>query len=402
MTLESFASILFWPATAANAVMLLGTAGNVFSAPRLEGRSGVPGASALPGRPKVSLLIPARDEETNLAVLLPLLKGIDYPHLEILILDDQSSDGTARLAASGPARLIQGSPPPEGWLGKNWACSQLAGHARGDILIFCDADVRIGPGAVAATVAMMESRGLDALTCLPRQILGTWSEKAVIPILLFMPLLGFLPLALVSRLSHPALSLGCGQWFAFRRNAYVRLGGHAPVRREIVEDMVLGRLVKQAGMKLGALISTRHLATRMYGDFPSLWRGFGKNLAFLTGTGWLKPACLSAGFLLIHVLPWSLSLAGFTYWLLPLGLWMGSRLLAAAAFREPPAGWLWSAAGTLLIPAIAARSWWGYRRRSVRWKGRRLDAAFGTAAGYGTGSGPAMARSAGKIAEGKL
>src|SRR5690606_26264663 len=90
MTLESLASILFWPSTAANAAMLLGTAGNFFSAPRLEGRSGGPGAPVRPGRPKVSLLIPARDEEANLGVLLPLLKSMEYPDLEILILDDQS------------------------------------------------------------------------------------------------------------------------------------------------------------------------------------------------------------------------------------------------------------------------------------------------------------------------
>jgi chlorobactene glucosyltransferase len=372
--------------------MCLGTAFNAWTAPRLEdGRAGrrretpADASSGDPSLPKVSLLIPARDEAENLAILLPMLSRIDYPGLEILVLDDGSTDGTAGRvrAGAGPARLLPGRPLPPGWLGKNWACAQLARAATGDILLFCDADVRMLPGAVAATVERMRGEGLAAFTCLPRQELATWPERAVIPLVMTMPVLAFLPLVLIPRHPMPALSIGCGQWFAFTRAAYRDVGGHAAVRREIVEDLALARRVKEKGMALGAALSTRLVSTRMYRDLPSLWSGFAKNLAVLTGTGWIRPPLVLGAFAVSQVLPWAMALAGGRAWLLPGLLWLAARLLAARTAREPAFGWLWSPVGSLLAAALAVRSWAGYRRRDVTWKGRNLEAAFGPDAAMG-------------------
>jgi phytoene desaturase len=393
MTLPGLAlQILFGCVLGTTLLMVAGTIYNLLTAPRLDRHAGdgTPAEGSREWPLRVSLLVPARNEADNLRILLPLLKEVSYPELEILILDDGSADATASLiaGAGGRIRLIDGMPLPKGWLGKNWACWQLAAEARGEILIFCDADVRVEPRAVAATVAMMRSLRLDALTCLPRQLLGTWSEKAVIPLLLFMPLLAFLPMALISRRPFPALSMGCGQWFAFTRSAYDAIKGHSAVRSLIVEDMALGRLVKAKGLVLGAALSPRLLATRMYADFPSLWAGFSKNLAFLTGTGWLRATAALAAFAAVNILPWLLPLLGFRAWLAPLALWLAVRLLAAAAFREPWTAWLWSPVGALVIPAMAARSWLGYRRGDVRWKGRVLGAAFAKEAEADGGDGP--------------
>ncbi|MDB5104369.1 MAG: putative glycosyltransferase [Fibrobacteres bacterium] len=365
-------SILLGLSSLSAVAMLAGAIYNALTAPRLEsGGKSIPRAC-----PRVSLLIPARNEEANLGILLPLLARLEWPGLEILILDDQSSDGTPRIAGLGPGRLLAGRPLPQGWIGKNWACHQLAEEASGDILIFCDADVRPRSDAVFATVSLMESGGLDALTCLPRQILGTWSEKAVIPHLLSAPLFGFLPMALVSRLPVPALSMGCGQWFAFTRAAYAGCGGHAGVRREVVEDMALARRVKAHGMILGASFSTRCLSTRMYRDLPGLWSGFSKNMVYFTGTGLLRPPIALAAFLIVNVLPWVMPLCGHGPWLVPLAFWAAARLLTARVVREPFSAWFWSPLGTLLVPSLAARSWWLYRTRSVAWKDRILSAAF--------------------------
>ena len=267
--------LLFWTVTALTAVMLLGTVYNFFTAPNLDN------AVTPVNFPRVSLLIPARNEEENMRTLLPLLAEIQYPNLEILILDDASEDATALLASSpaSTATLLRGKPLPNDWLGKNWACAQLAKQSTGDILIFCDADVSMGPRSVMATVGMMQSDDLDALTCLPRQTMGTWAEKAVLPVLLFLPVMGFVPIAYVSKLSMPTLSLGCGQWFAFRRSAYDKLGTHEAVKDVIVEDMALGRLVKQKGLVLGVAISPKYVSTRMYRSFRTVWAGFSKNLA---------------------------------------------------------------------------------------------------------------------------
>lgn len=365
-------ALLFWSITALTAVMLLGTLYNFFTAPNLEN------AHPPVTFPRVSLLIPARNEEENMRTLLPLLAEINYPNLEILILDDASEDATAALAVApgSAATLLSGKPLPQGWLGKNWACAQLAEHSTGDILIFCDADVSMSPESVTATVGMMQSDALDALTCLPRQTMGTWAEKAVLPVLLFLPVMGFVPIAFISKLSMPILSLGCGQWFAFTRSAYDHLGRHAAVKDVIVEDMALGRLVKQKGLVLGVAISPKYVSTRMYRNFQTVWAGFSKNLAYLTGTGWLRPPLVLTAFLALHALPLIMVLAGYHAWILPLAFWLTSRLLTAVAFRESWTGWIWSPIGVLLIPMMGIRSWWGYRRRSVTWKGRTLNAAF--------------------------
>jgi chlorobactene glucosyltransferase len=371
-------------ATAADGLMVLGAIYNSATAPRLEGREaeGKAGPS-----PKVSLLIPARDEEENLSLLMPMLAALDWPALEILILNDESRDGTARIAASGRARLIDGRPLPAGWLGKNWACQQLAEEATGDILVFCDADVRPAPGAIAATVGCMRAFRADAATGLPRQITGTWSEKAVLPVLLGLPLMGFLPLAQVPRLRSPLVSIGCGQWFAFTRAAYEALGGHAAVRREVVEDLALGRRVKEAGFTLVAFLSTRLIATRMYTGFGSLWRGFSKNMVVLTGTGFLRPPAVLAAFALANLAPWLMPLCGYRAWLIPLALWGIARWLTARALGEARWAWAWSPVGAALIPCIAARSWWLHRSRAAHWKGRVLTAAFNGRAPAGAGAG---------------
>jgi chlorobactene glucosyltransferase len=224
----------------------------------------------------------------------------------------------------------------------------------------------------------MRAYRADAATCLPRQIMGTWSEKAVLPVLLGLPLMGFLPLSQVPRLRSPLVSIGCGQWFAFTRAAYDAMGGHAAVRREVVEDLALGRRVKEAGFTLVALLSTRLVATRMYVDFASLWRGFSKNMVVLTGTGFLRPPVVLAAFALANLAPFIMPLLGYRAWLVPLALWWIARWLTARAMAEPLWAWLWSPLGAALIPCLAAHSWWLHRARAAHWKGRVLTAAFGT------------------------
>ncbi len=363
------------------------TAWNLLRAPRLER------ARAPIRRRAVSILVPARDEERNLGALLALLLAETWEDLEILVLDDGSRDGTAAIASAaaevsasaGPeaprVRLLAGEPVAPGWLGKSWACAQLAAAARGEVLIFCDADARPQPGAVAATLGLMEELGADALSCLPRQELGSWGEKALVPLVLHLPVIGMLPLPLVHRRPEPSLSLGVGQWFAFGRDAYRRCGGHAAVRDALAEDVALARRLKLAGCKTAVALSTRLVSVRMYRGFAEAWEGFGKNLVVLTGSGWLRPAAVLAFFLLAYVAPWAMAAAvpaglASPAWLLPAALLLGQRLAVAATFREPPLSWLWHVPGSLLVAALALRSRAGFRKGSLRWKGRVLTAAM--------------------------
>jgi chlorobactene glucosyltransferase len=351
---------------------------NLAAAPRAE-RLPKPAPGAR--RPRVSLLVPCRNEAVTLPILAEHLAALRYPDLEIALLDDASTDATARelellvwqaRAAGLNARWIEGRPLPAGWFGKSWACRQLADAATGEIFIFCDADARPAPEAVERTVAVFERYGTGAATFMPRQVLGSWAEKAVLPVLLHVSLICFLPIALVPRLSWRKLGVANGQWLAFRRAAYETLGGHGSVRGEIVEDLALAQRVQTLGLGLTVALAPRTLEVRMYRNAREVWEGFGKNLFILTGGSFWKAPAPAALFALIHILPWALFPFAPALWATPLLLLVLNRLLVAAALREPWSAIFWHIPGAHLVPANAARSLRDYRRKRLIWKGRTL------------------------------
>jgi glycosyltransferase involved in cell wall biosynthesis len=344
---------------------------NLATAPRLE-RAGEPREL-----PLVSVLVPARDEAANLRAHLPLLLASDYSRLEIVVLDDRSGDGTAAVAAElarlhpGRLRVVEGAPLRAGWLGKNWACDQLAREARGDVLLFCDADVAAGPLAVARTLALMQRMGADALTALSRHRFGTLAEAAAVPLIAQLPVAAMLPLWLVPRTAAPSLSMGNGQWLAFTRDAYDRVGGHAAVRGEVLEDVHLARAVKRAGLRLAAALATEDLSVRMYGGWAEVRRGFGKNVHALLGGRLATFAAGTLVFALGAVYPWLAAPRGTPLALGALGLLAALRIAAARLFRHPWRAVALHPLGALLALRIAAVS---YRtRRRVEWRGRTIS-----------------------------
>ena len=236
----------------------------------------------------VSVLVPARDEAHRIGGLLATLPR----DVEVLVLDDASTDGTADLVRAAGFRVLDGAPLPAGWLGTPGACQQLADAATGDVLVFVDADVTLAPGAVAATVAALD--GLDLVSPYPRQE-ASGAARLVQPLLQWS-ILTFLP-AGGTRSSRPALSAANGQLLAVRRAAYDRAGGHAAVRDEVVEDVALLRAVKRAGGRGGVVDGTSLATTRMYDDWHELVAGYTKSLHTV-------PAVVPAGLLVLYVLPW--------------------------------------------------------------------------------------------------
>ncbi len=332
--------------------------------------------------PKVSLLVPARNEAHNVPILAAHFEKLEYPNLEIILLDDASDDGTGAAlgdlvnlpALRGRARSLRGAELPTGWLGKNWACHQLAQTSSGDVLIFCDADARPGPQAVTRTVALLEHYGVGCATLMPRQVLGSWAERAVIPVLLHISLFCFLPIALVPRLRWKRLGVGNGQWLSFRRSAYAAVGGHAGVRDKVVEDIALAQRAQTHGNGLVVGLATDTLAVRMYRNFREVWDGFGKNVFVLTGgTLWQTPF-FGLFFALIHILPWLLFLLHPQLWGLPLALLLVCRVLTARALGEPLGAIAGQVAGSILVPLIVARSLFDFRFHRLQWKGRILNA----------------------------
>ncbi len=335
--------------------------------------------------PRVSVLIPARDEAAVIGATVRALlsqKGVEF---ELIILDDHSSDGTAaaaQAAAAGDPRLrvIGGADLPAGWLGKNWACYQLAEAASAPILIFTDADVRWEPGALAALVAELERSGADLLTVWPTQTTITWGERLVVP-LMALVILGYLPALLVHHTRWPAFAAANGQCLAFRRAAYTAVGGHAAVRGSIIEDIALARRAKARGLRLRMVDGAGLIGCRMYTDWPSVRDGYAKNIlagyggrvSFLllaTAFHWLifllPPAWLVAG-AFIPQAGWPLAP------LLLTTLGIATRALTAAVTRQRPLDALLMPLSVILMTRIAAQAiFWQQRYGGPRWKGRTI------------------------------
>lgn len=232
-------------------------------------------------KPKVSLLIPARNEAATLPETLP--RVLQQPEaLEILVLDDQSNDGTGEVLASfaaQDARLkpLQGKPLPLGWSGKNWACQQLAETARGEILIFTDADVLWRESTLAALLTFRESHHAEFVSVWPRQLTRSFWERVTVP-LVDMILLGWLPYWAVRRLPFAAFSAGNGQLMLWTRRAYTTVGTHAAFRNEVLEDVRMAQRAKACGLNVALALGGSVLGVRMYQNPRAMLEGFSKNV----------------------------------------------------------------------------------------------------------------------------
>jgi len=232
--------------------------------------------------PKVTILVPARNEEKNIAGCIRSLLAQDYPSFEVLALDDQSRDGTRsileRVANTQPKlKVLVGSPPPEGWLGKSWACVQLAQQAQGDLLFFTDADTLHQPQMLRAAVTALIGEQADLLTGFPRQEVHTWGEWLLVPFFSWA-FFCFNPLGLAYRIRLPALSHAVGQMMLFRRAAYHAIGGHGSVGSAIIDDLMLARRITAAGLRWRVMNITDLVTCRMYHGSREAFNGFAKNL----------------------------------------------------------------------------------------------------------------------------
>jgi chlorobactene glucosyltransferase len=237
--------------------------------------------------PRVSVLVPVREEAANVGPCIRSLLAQDYPDLEVLALDDESTDGTAEVLMAleredSRLRVLHGAPLPAGWLGKHWACHQLAQAAIGELLLFVDADTRYRPQALAHAVAALQAEQADLVSVFPRQEVGSWAERLVVPIMQWS-LSSFLPLGLAYRMRWPQLAAASGQFMLFRREAYEVVGGHAAVRKNAVDDVALTRELRAKGLRWRLLDGHPYVLCRMYRSFRQVYDGFTKNLFAMFG-----------------------------------------------------------------------------------------------------------------------
>ncbi|MCW2236424.1 glycosyltransferase [Azospirillum canadense] len=323
----------------------------------------------------VSILIPARNEEASIAgaVLAALTQpGVE---LEVIVLDDHSTDSTAAivkgLAARDPrVRLASAPPLPPGWSGKQHACHVLGTLARHPVLLFQDADVRLEPNALARMVAFLRGSGAGLVSGFPRQVTGTLGEALVIP-MIHVLLLGYLPMPGMRFTAHPGFGAACGQLMLMDRDAYAAAGGHAAIRTSLHDGVTLPRAFRRAGWRTDLFDATDLARCRMYQGFGQVWAGFSKNAT----EGMATPAALPVWTVLLfggHVLPWLLlALGPGLVPALAAGAGLAIRLLLAVRYRQSFLGALLHPVGVLVMLAI---QWTALVRSAVGrpsvWRGR--------------------------------
>ena len=323
-----------------------------------------------PGAPvdldRVSLLVPARDEAANLPSTLPGMaaQGVG----EVLVLDDHSQDGTAEVASAvDGVKVLTGAPLPDGWLGKAWALQQLASAARGDWLVFTDADVHWEPGAVAGFIAEVEAQGARVGSIFPTQDTQTWGERLTVPVIDEVLLSGLPYPILHAEVSPYAVSMN-GQAIAIHREVYDAIGGWSAVAGRIVEDVAFGRLARSRGHEVALMLGDGVVHTRMYRGYAEAMAGFGKNLLTAHGGSRALLAADVTWHAAAYTLP-ALLAPRSRAWRLPLVLGIVQRLIVAATTHRSRVEALLAPLLPLAGVPVAARA----MRRTQSWKGRSFE-----------------------------
>ena len=229
----------------------------------------------------VSILIPARNEEENILTLLRSIELQDYKDYEVIVLDDDSSDHTYTICADFAAnhanfRIVKGKELTGQWLGKNYACHQLAKLARGDYFLFLDADEQIFNGLINSAVHRMHFHNLALLSLFTNQKMKTIGERLTVPLMHYV-LLNLLPLRLVYLSKNAAIAAASGQFMLFDANNYQKYEWHKSARDKIVEDVEIMKQVKAAGLIGESLLANGMINCRMYTSYSEAVNGFGKN-----------------------------------------------------------------------------------------------------------------------------
>lgn len=346
--------------------------------------------------PLVSVIIPARNEARNIGPCLRSVLGSQYPALEVLVVDDHSTDGTGELARTIAAddaarhdgrmrvRVLEAPPLPEGWFGKQWACHTGASQARGALLCFTDADTQHGAELLGRSVGAMRARGAALFTVAGVQQALTFWEKVVQPFVFAILLSRYGGTEGMSRSRRPRDKIANGQFLLTSREAYATVGGHEAVRAHVAEDLQFAQRYTAVGLPVHMVLAQDHLSTRMYTSLGEIWRGWGKNV-YAAGRDTLPLGPVSRVVFpfvfplpaLVPVIPVVLLLLGSFGVLGPAATVFGGVVTAAnvvfwmGTYAYARVGPLWGL--TFPLAAIVFSllcAWAAWRGSRVAWKGR--------------------------------
>ncbi len=336
--------------------------------------------------PTVSALVPARNEEAVIGATVAALLASTPPVSEVIVYDDASTDRTPDILATFTdprLRVVRGNGLPAGWVGKPHACHQLGQHAKGEVLLFVDADTRVSADGVGRLLSLLchPRWAADLVTAVPRQAAESWAEQLLMP-LLHLVYVAWLPIVLVRASSHPALLAANGQLLMIRRSAYDTIGGFAAVKNEVVDDMAFCRRAKELGLSVWFADGHEMATTRMYSSGVEIWKGFSKNL--YEGVGGHPLSLMGVIGLLLGtwVAPWMAMVYGFVVSVEVcfitglLGAILGVLTRAILAVRHGHRAWSVVAHpfAVLGLVGIAVNSFLWSRRGQIVWAGRTYAA----------------------------
>lgn len=282
--MSTFELIIFLVFFISHAIFLSIVLYNYSTAPRIYNSN-----VKLNNKPLISILIPARNEEHNIGNLIQSINNQSYENYEVFVLDDSSSDATSQIvmkfsSLNDKINLIKGEDVPKDWLGKNWACYQLSKHAKGDILLFIDADVIVNQNALLYAIRELEN--ISMLSVFPTQNIKSFGEWIVVPLMNWL-LLNFLPLKFVYNTVSNKFVAANGQFIMIKKEVYFNIGTHEIVRDKVVEDMEFARIIKSNGYKVKTALGENSIYCNMYKSLDESIKGFIKN--FYSGFNISKP-----------------------------------------------------------------------------------------------------------------
>lgn len=331
-----------------------------------------------PREPLVSVIIPARDEERVIERTVRALLAQTYAALEVIVVDDRSSDRTGRiLHAIDDSRLvvIDGEEPPPGWLGKPWALHEGSLRARGELLLFVDADVIYAPEGVRAVVAHQLRSDARVVSLLPHfELHGFW-ENAMMP-QLAVTVFSFLPLWLANRTRIGVLAVGGGPGNLVAREDYDAVGGHEALRDAVIDDVALARLVRRKlRHRTEAVRADDLVSLRMYHGGREIVEGFTKNMFFVLGRSYIAGVISIIAAIVFHILPYFLALTGDPYAIATVVLITVTRVILFRSLRYSlPAALLLHPVMLAAWVYVTLRSmWYTGVRRQLLWRGRTYD-----------------------------
>ncbi len=309
----SILAIILCVSFAFGALALVMTVVNLVIYTRPPAASEVAGSGSL-----VTVCIPARNEEENIAACVRSVLASGHANVEVLVYDDQSTDRTPAIvreliSSDARVRVAETVSLPSGWNGKQHACWRMGQQARGEWMIFTDADVRFEPECVGRALASAKQRNASLVSTFPRQITGTVPEDLAVPMIFFV-LFSYLPMPMMRSGNSPTASAGCGQFLMVTREAYDKSGGHAAFKDSMHDGVKMPREVRKAGFHTDLFDGTDLVSVRMYRGLAQTWRGFTKNAYEGLGSMGLL-VFFTVVHLLAHVLPWAIAIIAASKWM---------------------------------------------------------------------------------------